>query len=271
MNTALAQAEAATRALVRQITRRRPELGEELMMATGMKPVGSTTPEWLIKTIRVLVTGGADKPVVKANAPAEAVAAFGTLVGVAETFEGALTHPEGTASELAARLPQFQGFLSELHRLLQPDAAMLAKVGESIRSNLKKASDRRSYRVGQGIGASIVDEHGELVDDSSSRQDICFLLWLYAPDLGALASIRELHQFISTVSPDQITTKNLEKICREIGLKFRRRGRPGKKPTSKATGVGIRAKPKALSSGHDHSRRTQPKPAKAGTLKRRSR
>lgn len=213
---------------MRQVTARIAVMKVEAASAMGMPllPKLVVPPKWVCAAIRIIFTG---KPVLGSQklSLAETVQGFGALSGMAKTWEAFLNSPTSEMTELEKKYSAATEMRLELKRLTTPSLKVTRRTHRAFEKAPLKPAIRAAYLKGQGEAAeSLLDEAGELKDDSNIRSDVCYFIWLYWPEIRRLSSVRELEKFFAEMRQDTVTKKNLEKICREIGLKFKGKGRP---------------------------------------------
>ena len=216
--------------LVRQIKHRYPALAAEALWAFGFKApkTALAPPVWLGNTIRVVFTGNTKLHPQKVAA-ADLVSGFGASAGMSRMWKAVLVQPPKDVADLETRFPE----MVEMRNMIGALCSSAFRTIERADRKLKKASFNPSlqlaYIEGERVGAgSILRPDGTLNDDTSIRGDVCYFLWLYWPQNELLSSISDLEKFFAEMRQDSLSRKHLEKICRDVGLKFKNRGRPKK-------------------------------------------
>lgn len=263
-----AEATKATRAMLNQLSARKADLGAELATACGMSfsaETEKTLPAWVRKAIRLFASGDATF----SEDPAHSLGAF---LGVAAASEAALGDPSETVAADVRRIPQLGAFLQSMRLLLQSSWQLAGNIQRAVQNQSMTAKECKSVFMGQAAGAdSVLDDNGELDDKRTIKGRICLWLWLYWKEIQRLDSSSELRAFLLSLGQDDVSEKNLQKICVEVGLKFRACGRPKKIPTKRVAQVGIQKRKTVARSGHDKSRTSEQPTGKTRPFQRRSR
>jgi len=150
---------------------------------------------------------------------------------MAKMWKSVLASPTEDLTELEKIGPALTEMRQTVLKLCGPNFRKIEKAARKIDRALLKPELRLALVNGEQAGAGVIlKKDGSYNDDTTVGRATCFFLWLYWPQIKMLQSTRDLELFLQEMRQDDLTRKNLEKICREIGLKFRARGRP-KKPT----------------------------------------
>lgn len=223
-----AEAERLAGALMRQLRGRLAVMKIEAQTAFGHSPLPKSVllPHWVTACIHICFTGTAELKLRKFSAK-ELVEALGAANGMAKSWNAFLSSPSSEMSDLENRFPLVTEMRLQLQSISKPSLTAISRADRKIDSARLKPELWMAYLKGTGEGAAeVLDESGELVSDTTIRQDVCYLIWLYWPDIQRLNSVTDLEKFFRDMRQDDVTRKNLEKICREIRLKFKSRGRP---------------------------------------------
>jgi hypothetical protein len=146
-----------------------------------------------------------------------------------------LAVPSPELQQLETKSPVLSALRARVVEISQPQVALGEKLGESVAKAQLNSRESLDFAKGQYAGASeVVDSSGELREETEVRTVVCFFIWLYWQELRFFNSVTDLEKFFDEFLPGDVTRKNLEKICREIGLRFKSRGRP-RNPTAKKT------------------------------------
>lgn len=244
--------------LMRKMAERIGMCGLESAIAEGLSkppPGFNLPPPWALKASRIVGANWA-KLMRTEDGPGPAQPdQIGALVGLGRTWEAFLSVPTPEIQKLEKEMPALGQLRSLVSKLSQPHFALAGAFESAIATADLSSRDRRKFAAGQHAGsAGVVDEEGELHEEPVIREQVCFFVWLFWPDLSCLRSVTDLQKFLEEFAVDGLTRKNLEKICREIGLHFKGRGRP-KNPTRMRKRVGIKKSTTGLKRGDEHSRR----------------
>jgi hypothetical protein len=228
-------------------------------MAFGRRPLptgNDCPPPWALAAARIAIEAitGIQPPVNKEASGAEKVSQAGFLVGMARTLGSFLSKPEPAFQKEEKKDPRLTRLRLRIADMAQPHLELASGVERSVSKAELGCREQVAFIKAQDRGAAkIADEAGEPIDNTSIRAEMCFFIWLYWQDLRFIGSIAELRRFLAEVAPATVTGKNLEKICREIGLSFKGRGRP-KNPTKVNTKVGIKKNDARVRQGNGNSR-----------------
>lgn len=247
-------------ALMRKLAERTGSVGAESVLAEGLakpKPGTKTPPRWALNAAKVVAAGWSKLLGPAKGGEAPSPRQVGVLLGQAAAWQSYLSVPSPTQNKIEAKSPAL-GKLRQVATLLAQPQLDVAEAFEArmAEANLN-ARDLRQLTVGQHAGAAaVVDEAGELHAETTVRSQVCLFVWLYWKDLSALRSLSDLQKFLEEFQVEGLTRKNLEKVCAEIGLRFKGRGRP-KNPTKSGKRVGIKKSTTGVKRRDDHSRRRQ--------------
>jgi len=216
-------------ALIAQLARRHGAMQIEAGFAQGLMEWPSKPPPWALAAARIVNKSVTEAFRPEAGATKATPAQIGVLVGLAKTWGGLTANPTPSIQKLEEKAPVLTDMRARLAEISEKNVAL----GQLAEAHMTKTSLSPSanldYAKGRLVGVSeVVDDTGEVKGDDSVRATVCFFVWLYWPEVNLLKSVTDLQKFIDEFCPDEVTRKNLEKICREIGLKFRERGRPKK-------------------------------------------
>ena len=252
------QATQLSGALAEKLAQRIGAIGIESAVAVGLcePPVGfARPPAWALAAARIASQSWATIMRTEDGPGPVGADQVGALVGMASTWGALLATPSPEIQELEKQQPALSALRARFAEISRPQLALAEKIGELSAKAPFTSLERREFAQGQYVGASeVVDSTGELTDESTVRGDVCFYLWLFWPDLLIFESITDLQKFFDEFSPCDVTRKNLEKICGEIGLRFKGRGRP-KNPTGSAKCVGIKKVDSRVKRGGANSQR----------------
>ena len=185
-------------------------------------------PDWACRAFRVILMGSAEIPTAKVTEQ-ELIEAIGAMIGVAKMSKALLTSPTRDLRDIEKIGPSFQISRDTLLRLTAPKFRAVEKRERKLDALALRPELQRALLEGKCAGASaLLKSDGSLNDQSTIRETICFFVWLYWPQIKILGSLRELEQFFQDMRQDDVSRKNLEAVCREVGLRFRKRGRPRK-------------------------------------------
>jgi hypothetical protein len=255
------EAEQLSRVLVDKLAQRVSLLSWESAIAVGLVAIPPSVvypPPWALGAAKIASAWLAKLFDAKPGQGAARPDQLGALVGLAETWEAFLKTPSPETIALEKKSDAVALLRKRVAEIAAPDIAFAKKLGTKTKDSPATGLAKLQFAKGQLLGsAAILNEAGELKSESSTRDEICFFIWLYWPDLGALESIADLQKFFDEYKTP-VSRKNLEKVCAEIGLRFRGRGRP-KKPTSANKPVGIKKSKTGVKRGHDNSRRRKKK------------
>lgn len=152
---------------------------------------------------------------------------LGMIIGMSKTWEAVLTEPLAEERKLEEKFAALKDMRARVKALTTRAFKTTKNFGKKMDSISLKPEWRRAFIRGLELGAdSIVSVDGELKDESTIRADACFFMWVYWPQIKLLGSTRELADFFASIRQDELSQKNLEKICREIGYSAKARGRP---------------------------------------------
>lgn len=195
-------------------------------LGAPLLPILGVPSPSLAAAIRIIYTGKPDCSVEKLSC-ADVFGAFGALSGMAKTWEAFVNSPSAETIKLEEQIPVAGQMRTQLKQMTKPSVAVIRRLDRNFEKAHLKPAFRAAYMKGQGDAADgMLDETGELRDGSSIRSDICYFIWVYWPEIRLLNSVAQLEKFFADMRQDGVTKKNLEKVCREIGLKFTGRGRP---------------------------------------------
>lgn len=216
-------------ALVRQLSLRTRAMSMEAMWAFGLPSaeVFLPPPAWVASAIRIYCTGHASLVAPNSVNSVESVQALGSLMGMAKMWDAVLHTPPAEIAGMEAQYVKLPKFRAALEKLSSPSIRKIANAERKVDRVPLKPELQLAYLGGKQAGAaSILNKDGTMNDDIEIGPTICYFLWVYWPDIRHLSTTSQLLEFFHQMRQDDVTQKNLEKICREIGLKFKGRGRP---------------------------------------------
>ncbi len=215
-------------ALAAQLERRLPFMKCEALLAHGLipslPPTIPTPPAWVLAACRI-AEKSYRKEVVPDAGSEIGVRQVGALVGMGGTWKAFLSQPNDEALE--KKFPELAAFRARFAKI--SDSSF--KIADAIETNVPKApltaGELAAFNKGRAIGSEvIVDDSGELRDAGSIKEEVSYFLWLYWEQIQSLQSLADLMKFLREFYVEGLTQQNLEKICRELGLRLKARGRP---------------------------------------------
>jgi len=219
-----------SRALTVKMEQRKDAQKVEILIAFGLlksRRKFSSPPGWALSAARIFSEEWAKLFRLQAGQENPDARQVGALVGMVKSWAASLSIPSEEIQKIEGKVPEFAAVRARLAKISETDVRLGNQVEEAAAKAPLSARERREYAQGQFAGASqVVDEKGELRDDSSGRKEICYFIWLYWDEIRFLRSMTDLMLFFSEFDGENISRKNLEKVCSEIGLKFKGRGRP---------------------------------------------
>lgn len=215
-------------ALVAQLTRRKDAMKLEIAWsrnsARKMPPGFTSPPLWVIRAATCAASSWHRLLEQHGPATGETTAGhLGVFVGAGSMFAAHLNCPDGENAELEKTFPELAQYRAELSALLQPDFELSSKIETAIPSAAIPPTVLNQYRAGQASGAELVSLEQPF---QTIRSEVCYFLWLYWEQVHSLKSLSALMDFLTEFEVGGLTQKNLEKICRQIGLRLKNRGRP---------------------------------------------
>jgi len=217
-------------ALTAQLERRKPMLGAESLLAYKMipafPPTIPTPPDWALAACRIVDASFAKELVPQ---PGNEIGAkeLGAAVGMGATWKAFLAHPDENLEALEKKIPELAGFRERIAILTEPSFKMTDAIEAGVPKLPIGAQEVAEFNKGRAVGAAaIVDDDGELRDIGTIKQEVSFYVWLYWEQIEKLRSLADLMKFLREFQVEGLTQQNLEKICRELGLRLKARGRP---------------------------------------------
>ena len=225
---------------------RLPDALQEFFFVLGaknlLKPSFKRPPDWVIGAIKVLCDkGGPFHAVMKMRKPGKEWTSEELGIAMGMICNGATFLDEGSPSLVADEKQK-----PILKKYRQQAAALAAKsITEQIRMVKPKKNDAlpkikgvkqmTEYQRGGYKGATtLFDEDGEMREESLTMQ-ICQFIWFLWPLLplgGKGFTVRKLHVWLVEGPGIHASEKQVEKVCKRIGLRGGKRGRPKNKPIS---------------------------------------
>lgn len=235
----------------------------ESLIAEGLlapEVVSPSPPKWVLNAAKVTVRNFVEPLRAPDGSISNGPAQLGAMRGMVMAFRAAMENPSANLRQLEEKQPLLAELRASMAKLAEPQVRAAEALGSKVTEEPKSAHDVVQSTEGEVAGARrIVDSDGELREDFLVRVRVCFLLWLYWPELHALESISELHAFLQDFGQDDVSRKNLEKVCAGIGLRFKGRGRP-KNPTARGRRVGIQKSTTGVKRRDGNSRRRKTNP-----------
>jgi hypothetical protein len=146
---------------------------------------------------------------------------------MAQTWDAVLTSLPTEEHKLEEKFPALAASRSQIRKLSAPSFKVVERLGKRMSRAAMKPVLRSAYIKGQREGSlQILDDDGNLAMEGSIRAEVCYMIWLYWPQIQFLDSLKDLAVFFREMRQDDVTKKNLEKVSREIGLKLKGKGRP---------------------------------------------
>ena len=221
-----------SRALSEQLARRMPSMRLEIQYGLGMHITDKNFVKpkpWVLRASRIAL---ADLNKLFGEVSLEALATphqQGALVGLAKTFKAVLSGTGREETELEKNHPEYAAFRTKIAAVVTPEIELGDRINENVAASNLPAEGELLYGKGRYEGSQmVVDKTGQYVENSSIRQYVCWFLWLYWPELRFVKSMPDLLVFLKDFQENDLTIENLTKICRDIDLRFKGRGRPAK-------------------------------------------
>ena len=225
---------------------RLPEALQEFFFVLGakrlLKPSFKQPPDWAIGAIRVLCDkGGPFHAVMKMRKPGKEWTSEDLGMAMGMILNGATFLKEGSQSLVADEKKN-----PVLKKCRQKTAALAAEcISEQSRMikpmkndalpKIKGVKQMTEYQKGGYRGATtLFDEDGEMREESLTVQ-ICEFIWFFWPLLplgGKEFTVRKLNVWLVEGPGIHASEKQVEKVCKRIGLRGGKRGRPKNKPIS---------------------------------------
>jgi hypothetical protein len=157
----------------------------------------------------------------------DVIGALGGMMGMSKMWGAVLATPPPDVAELEKRFGKLTELRGQLGNMTSPLVRKIAQAEKRVDRVAMKPELQLAYLSGKSEGASsLLNEDGTMNDESAIRSEVCFFLWLYWSEIQRLSTANQLMTFFQQMRQEGVTKKNLEKVCREIGLSFKRRGRP---------------------------------------------
>lgn len=227
----LTEAEAThlAQSFIDQLEVRHRHMLVEASMALG-KPAPrryEPPPTWVLAAVRVVFIGEAKLPAPPQLTAKDFFRLLGSIIGMSKQWEAVLTAPLPEEQELEKRFPVMTDARLRIRGLTAGAFRTTKKLARTLDRLSLRPEWRRAFYRGLDEGAGeIVGPDDTLNIESKIRTDICYFIWIYWPQVRLLGSARELHDFLRSFRQDDVSEKNLERVCREIGYRAKGRGRP---------------------------------------------
>lgn len=225
-------------ALHNQLKRRLPRLEREVALALRENPKvedPETLPPWGVAVIRQLFSPRGMFALAGMIGPDEKswnAEKWGMVKGAVASWAALLQDSTPETAKLGDRFPVLNNIRREVGEGIKPAVARVNAAADAAQHKMEPMTAKNladHFRGLQEGSEKAVTPEGEFREPDTATQVAYLFLWLYLPEIPQLESITQLHQFFADIGHDQISRKLLEKICAEIGLKLRKRGRRTKK------------------------------------------
>ncbi|MFT3782457.1 MAG: hypothetical protein QM790_10625 [Nibricoccus sp.] len=222
----------AKRLLIDRLSERSKVTGFEFMWSVGLKmPAGfKKPPRWVRGAISYMVNSGSLSFLNELRDPANVLRpeGFGRVLGMTVLAKAYFeAPPKGLYDEAPAVRESVQELHSKLASVLGPEiekaTTAIPKVAAAI--DLKSPTGLHQYIKGQERGARYVMED-QPKDDATT--DICFLFWIFWPELTTSRTRVEAHEWLKEMKFVSCSFKQFEKVCGMIGFQPAKQGRPRK-------------------------------------------
>lgn len=202
----------------------------------------------MTKLIRLMFSPERDEPdAIKAKQ-------VGVLAGVAKTWRAFLEVPSPAVQKEENEKPVLAEFKMRIIALAKSGFAQANDFCDAFAAQETGGHGQLVFAKAQAKGAAwVMNDSGDLRDNDSFREDVCFFIWMNWRELRFFRSMSDLKHALAELMATPVSVKNLEKICREIGLRFKGRGRP-KNPTRINNLVGIKKSDAPVKRGNGDSR-----------------
>jgi hypothetical protein len=215
----------------RQFAERSAAMQREAAWALGIKIPDegpfAIPPEWVGNAIRLYVRYALGNP--EGPPAAKVLDTKGkrdaATIGVKDAIETLAKNLPSSFSKPEYGVPVGGIFGDALSRLVSETAANTTKELEEI------SEERTKFTAQEAVEFERIKVKGmELIIDADSlrsdilipRIEILYALWHFWREVMRMASIAEVHRHLEKTCKSKFTLKLTEKICREIGLRFRR-------------------------------------------------
>lgn len=228
---------------------RMPELLAVLGSGKALPRNASLPPHWAQQLLKKKVMSGPlgyiDELKLRGRKTNYTLAEWGKILGILSGYATFLASPPEETLREEKEFPPFRTLregIAEKAESLMPRLIKRKKIRIPVGARRRKkakadkgpltlnSKQKVQFEFGYNEGLRrALDEHGQPVIEEQLTYDLCYVMWLFWPEVKDLSKVRELHTWLSELTRKQFSVKLVEKICREIGLTFRPRGKPAKK------------------------------------------
>ncbi len=240
-------AAAKKRDLAYYVVDRLPDAIQEFLFVLGAKrlllPSFKQPPDWVLSAIKVLCEkGGPFHAVMKMKKPGKEWTSEELGVASGMILNGAMFLDQGSPSLVADEkknpiLKKYRKKAADLAaNLISEQVKMVKPTKSDALPKIKDVKQMTAYRRGEYKGATtLFDEEGEVRQDSLTVQ-ICEFIWFFWPQFsidGKGFTVKKFHSLLKAGPGIHASEKQVEKVCKRIGLRSGKRGRPKNKPISR--------------------------------------